>query len=46
MLMSSVPLVEPIVEAVWLEAQELAVEVEVLELAVVVEIVQLAAELC
>ena len=46
MLLSSVPLVEPIVAAVWLEAQELAVEEEVLEVAVVVEVVQLAAELC
>ena len=46
MLMSSVPLVEPIVEAVWLEAQELAVEEEVLEVAVVVEVHELAAELC
>ena len=43
--MSSDPLVEPFVEAVWLEAQELAVEVEVLELAEVVEVVELAAEL-
>jgi len=46
MLLSSVPLVEPIVAAVWLEAQELAVEEEVLEVAVVVEIDELAAELC
>ena len=46
MLLSSVPLVEPIVASVWLEAQELAVEEEVLEVAVVVEIDELAAEVC
>ena len=43
--MSSDPLVEPFVEAVWLEALQLAVEVEMLELAQVVDVAEVAAEL-
>ena len=46
MLLSSVPLVKPIVASFWLEAQELAVEEDVLEVAVVVELDELAAEVC